>query len=172
MQKILHFKWNKVADCIKRTSVFFVKMDHSRPRFLHFCIFNTVNKYMPDVKVSWWLDSNLGPLASEWPLYQLSHNHCLKRTGINPYFVVNRHRNVKNFDFAWRERKSRSTTPSARTRHATSCSSRGSWTSCQTTSWACHGTNAIKHAFASTDGAVKFLTASLINLELHKFVFC
>ena len=49
----------------KTHQCFFVKMDHSRPLFLHFCIFNTVNKYMPDVKVSWWLDSNRWPLALE-----------------------------------------------------------------------------------------------------------
>ena len=45
---------------------FFIKMGHSRPLFLYFRLFNTVDsKQMFHIKVCQWLDSNGGPLVSE-----------------------------------------------------------------------------------------------------------
>ena len=46
-----------------RRNIFFLKMGHSRPLFLYFRLFNTVESKMFNIIFCRWLDSNLGPLV-------------------------------------------------------------------------------------------------------------
>ena len=58
----------------------FKKMDHSRPLFLYFRLFNTqltVNKCSIQIIFCRWLDSNGGPQVSEGTAQPTApHNHC------------------------------------------------------------------------------------------------
>ena len=55
------------------------KVGHSRPLFIYFCLFNTVdNKQIFNINFA----NDLIQTSDLWywkrPLYQLSHNHCLE----------------------------------------------------------------------------------------------
>ena len=59
----LAISWNTLS-----TKHSFLKMGHSRPLFLYFCLFNTVDSKLWSIKFRLWFRKRL--------LYQLSHNHC------------------------------------------------------------------------------------------------
>ena len=61
----------------KTDQIGFLKMGHSRPLFLYFSLFNTVDSKQMFNKFCWWLDSNCWPLVLEaTALPTEPHNHC------------------------------------------------------------------------------------------------